>query len=129
MLLVSPASWSWPRCSRGPHASLGLSQRCGADPPPALPPAPCRCSKARFLELVGESTNLPDALRIIAHDCPKSQPGSRRLADPCQAFYLELADQPGDNDLAREAESVTLYLASESDSATTFGNQISESYC
>lgn len=47
-------------------------------------------TKARFLEIVGRDTALPDALRIIAQDCPKAGKGANILHDRCQAHYPEL---------------------------------------
>lgn len=50
-----------------------------------------RYSKVRFLKLVGEHTSLPDALRIVAKDCPKAQKSLTAIHDRCGAHYPELA--------------------------------------
>lgn len=52
-----------------------------------------RYSKARFIELVGRHTALPDALRIIAKDCPKAETQLTGLHDLCKAHYPELRDR------------------------------------
>lgn len=47
-------------------------------------------SKARFVELVGGSTQLADALSIVAKDCPKQHKATQILHDRCQ---VQFADQ------------------------------------
>lgn len=49
-----------------------------------------RYSKARFLELVGRDTSLPNALAIIASDCPREKTGLT-LHNRCEAGYPDLA--------------------------------------
>ena len=49
-----------------------------------------RYSKARFLALVGRSTALPGALRIIARDCPHKG----EVQDRCGAYYPDLRCRP-----------------------------------
>ena len=46
--------------------------------------------KARFIELVGANATLPDALKIIAKDCPREKHGLT-LHDRCGAGYPDLA--------------------------------------
>lgn len=46
--------------------------------------------KARFIELVGGGTSLPDALRIIAKDCDKNQGSTTIGYDQCKALYPDL---------------------------------------
>lgn len=50
-----------------------------------------RYSKSRFIEIVGRDTKLPDALGIIAQDCPKANKDARLLHDRCEAYYPELS--------------------------------------
>lgn len=49
-----------------------------------------RYSRERFVELVGRDTQLPDALRIIAKDCPKVAKDLRILHDQCGARFGNL---------------------------------------
>jgi hypothetical protein len=50
-----------------------------------------RYSKARFCEIVGASTALPNALGIIAKDCPEDRPSPRNLAGRCRVGFPQLA--------------------------------------
>ena len=47
-------------------------------------------TKARFIEIVGRNTSLPDALRIIAKDCPKNTDPRGIGYDKCKAVYPDL---------------------------------------
>ena len=49
-----------------------------------------RYTKNRFIELVGRSTNLPDALAKIARDCPRRKTAGISFDDPCGAAFPEL---------------------------------------
>lgn len=47
-------------------------------------------TKARFVELVGGDTPLPQALGIIAKDCPKANQPAHVLHNRCKAHYPDL---------------------------------------
>ncbi len=46
-------------------------------------------SKERFVEMVGANTTLPDALKIIAKDCPREKSGLA-LHNRCGVGYPDL---------------------------------------
>lgn len=52
-----------------------------------------RYPKDRFLQRVGEHTSLPDALRIIAQDCPRAGKSLDTIHDVCKAHYPDLASR------------------------------------
>lgn len=47
-------------------------------------------TKYTFVTRVGPHTQLPDALRIIASDCPKNHPDNATLTNPCKTYYPDL---------------------------------------
>ena len=49
-----------------------------------------RYPKARFVELVGSGTSLPDALRILVKDCPKKGDTGIAKDERCGAYFPEL---------------------------------------
>lgn len=49
-----------------------------------------RYSKARFLELVGENTPLPDARYKIAKDCKYAPDFAGNIASQCEVAFPEL---------------------------------------
>jgi hypothetical protein len=51
-----------------------------------------RYRKQRFLDLVGAHTALPDALRIVAKDCPRAGRSLTDIHGRCQACYPDLRD-------------------------------------
>lgn len=46
-----------------------------------------RYSKVRFLEIVGEDTELPQALAVIAQDCPEQRVTVDNMQGKCRPFY------------------------------------------
>ena len=48
-------------------------------------------SKARFLELVGENTPLPNARHKIAKDCKYKPDFAGNIASQCEVIFPELA--------------------------------------
>lgn len=44
-------------------------------------------SKLRFLELVGRDTRLPQALAILARDCPLVEKGGSMRQGRCKAYF------------------------------------------
>jgi hypothetical protein len=47
-------------------------------------------SKARFCELVGAGSELPQALAIIAASCPEDRPSVANMHGKCQPHYRRL---------------------------------------
>ena len=58
-----------------------------------------RYSKARFLELVGRNTTLPEALAIIAADCPDRPKFPGGIHSRCGVYYPDLNVVPDKTDV------------------------------
>ncbi|HBN31648.1 MAG TPA: hypothetical protein DD416_10615 [Rhodobacteraceae bacterium] len=55
-----------------------------------------RYSKARFCEIVGRDTQLPNALAIMAKDCEHPRPSVSNINGRCRVNYPQLANLNAD---------------------------------